>query len=1036
MTHAGGYLLRLEPEQLDLTLFERLLEEGRRALAGGNYERASKRLAEALALWRGPALADLAYEPFARAEAERLDEQRLAALEERIEAELALGRHSSLIGELESLSAKHPLRERLHGQLMLALYRSGRQAEALAAYRETRQHLLDELGIDPSPALQRIEQAILLQDPALELSAQPLASEHGGQPLEPASPKWGVPSIDRWRAAVLAVAVAGVIVAAVAGAIVFFTGSSSPSLDRVDADAVGILDPKTGRITAEVRLGGTPAQLAAGAGSIWAVSPQRQTVSRIDPKTLDVLQTIDVGSGPGGIAYSRETRAVWVANSGDGTLSRIDQATNRVVDTASVGNVPVAVAAGFGSVWVTNAGDRAVVRLDATTGLAVKVIPTGDVGRGIAIGGGAVWVSDDIRGRVSRIDPRTNEVTEQVPVGGGATALAYGAQSLWVANGLDRTVMRLDPERNVVTRAIPIGSTPGGLAFADGDLWVSDEAGGRILRVDPRRNKVVASVETGNRPQGVVFAAGRLWVPVRPGGVGHRGGTLRVVSAGNEFDSLDPGVGYDGPALNVLTMLYDGLTSFQRVGNPDGTKLVPDLATSLPAPTDDARTYVFHLRPGIRYSNGQLVRPADFRYGIERVFALNVGKRFYDGIRGAARCVRTPRRCDLSGGIVTDPRARTVTFHLAAPDPDFLRKLTLPFAAPVPVETPERETIVPATGPYYIASYAVKSRLELRRNPHFREWSKAAKPDGYPDRISWTFRSSAYKEVRAVEQGREDVAFDGVPRELAREVEVQYPRQVHPFPLWGVTYLWLNTRVPPFRDVRVRRAVNYAADREAALPASAQDLGAQTTCQILPPNFPAFRRYCPYTRNPDPNGFWNAPDLERARRLIAASRTKGTPVTVWVPQNQTSEGPIAAALMRSLGYRTRLKHVGLKLYYFSNRGPGNPRSQMQAGLNSWYADYPAPSNYITILFSCASTANYSHFCDHEIEARIRRALTVPTSDPYAANQLWAQIDRAIVDQAPVVPLITHKRLAFVSKRVGNYEYIPHIGVLLDQLWVK
>jgi peptide/nickel transport system substrate-binding protein len=798
-----------------------------------------------------------------------------------------------------------------------------------------------------------------------------------------------------------------------------------------------------------VLLGGTPAQLAAGAGSIWAVSPQRQTVSRIDSKTLDIVQTIDVGSGPGGIAYSREARAVWVANGGDGTLSRIDQATNRVVDTPSVGNVPVAVAAGFGSVWVTNAGDRTVVRLDAKTGLLLKAIPTGDVGRGIAIGGGAVWVSDDIRGRVSRIDPRTNEVTEQVPVGGGATALAYGADSVWVANGLDRTVMRIDPTQNVGPRAVPIGGTPGGLAFADGDLWVSDEAGGKVVRIDPRRNKVVATIKTGNRPQGVAFAGGRLWVPVQPAAVGHRGGVLRVVSDGRTFDSLDPGLGYDGPALNVLTMLYDGLTSFQRVGNPDGTKLVPDLATSLPAPTDDARTYVFHLRPGIRYSNGQLVRPADFRYGIERVFALNPEpnrKGFYDGIRGAASCIRIPRRCDLSRGIVTDPRAGTVTFHLAAPDPDFLRKLALPFAAPVPEGTPKRETIVPATGPYHIARYTFKRRLELRRNPHFREWSKAAKPDGYPDRISWTLLpgspantespANRKKEVRAVEQGREDVAFDGVPDELQREVEVQYPSQVHLFPLWGVTYLWLNTRVPPFRDVRVRRAVNYAADREAALPASAQDLGAQTTCQILPPNFPAFRRYCPYTRNPDRNGFWNAPDLEQARRLIAASGTKGAAVTIWVPGNQTSEGPIAAALMRSLGYRTRLKHVGLKLYYFSNRGPGNPRSQMQAGLNSWYADYPAPSNYITTLFSCASTGNYSHFCDHEIEARIRRALTVPTSDPYAANQLWAQIDRAIVDQAPVVPLITHKRLAFVSKRVGNYEYIPHIGVLLDQLWVK
>src|SRR6266545_2768525 len=121
VTRPGGYLLRLEPDQLDLGRFERLVEEGRRALDAGNYERASERFAEALALWRGPALGDLAYEPFAGPEIERLEEQRLAALEERIEAELALSRHASLVAELESLSNKHPLRERLHGQLMLAL---------------------------------------------------------------------------------------------------------------------------------------------------------------------------------------------------------------------------------------------------------------------------------------------------------------------------------------------------------------------------------------------------------------------------------------------------------------------------------------------------------------------------------------------------------------------------------------------------------------------------------------------------------------------------------------------------------------------------------------------------------------------------------------------------------------------------------------------------------------------------------------------------------------------------------------------------
>jgi YVTN family beta-propeller protein len=1039
VTRAGGYLLRLEPDQLDVTCFERLLEEGRRALAAGNCERAAERLAEALALWRGPALGDLAYEPFAGPEIERLEEQRLAALEERIEAEFALGGHTAMVGELEALSGKHPLRERLHGQLMLALYRSGRQAEALEAYQETRRHLLDELGIDPSPALQRLEQAILRQDPALELQPQPLASEDGLPPrAEPTAQKRRLPSMAEWRPAMRVVAVAGLLIAAVAAAIVFLTGGSGHSLDGVDANAVGIIDPKTGRITAEVLLPGSPARVAVGAGSLWAVSSNSQTVSRIDPATSHIVQTIPVGGGPSGIAFGG--RAVWVANSLDGTVSRIDPGTNRVVDTMHVGNVPVAVAAGFGSVWVTNAEDRSVVRLDATSDRLLATIKTGDVGRGIAVGGGAVWVSDDDRGRVSRIDPRANEVTTRIGVGNGAAAVAYGAGALWVANGLDGTVSRIDPQRNVVTGTVPVGGTPGGFAFADGKLWVSDETGGRIVRVDLQRNEVVASVETGNRPQGLAFAAGRLWLPVQPSAVRHRGGTLRVVSYGRTFDSLDPALGYDDASSNILSMTYDGLTAFQRVSSVDGTKLVPDLATSLPAPSDGGRTYVFQLRPGVRYSNGQLVRPADLRYGLERVFALHPSPQdrigFYDGIRGGASCVQRPKRCDLSRGVVADARVNTVTFHLVAPDPEFLQKLALPFAAAVPVGTPKRETIVPATGPYLIASYALKRRLEFRRNPHFREWSKAAKPDGYPDRITWTFPGSWPKEVRAVEQGNGDVAFHGVPGELKREVATQYASQAHAHPLRGVTYLFLNTRVPPFDDLRVRRAANYGADRAAAVRSSAQSLGAQPTCQVLPPNFPGFRRYCPYTLHPGPSGVWNGPDLERARRLVAASGTKGAPVTVWIPDNQQSEGPVAAALMRSLGYRTRLKRVSIPDYYYSGNGPANPRSRVQAGVNAWFADYPAASNFIDTLFSCNRSANYSQFCDRRIEARIRRALALQTTDPYAANQLWAQIDHAIVDQAPVVPLITHKQLDFVSKRVGNYEYNPQWGVLLDQLWVK
>jgi DNA-binding SARP family transcriptional activator len=175
-TKAPGYLVRVEPEELDLHRFERLVDEGRSLLARGLPADASERLRDALSLWRGPALADFAYESFAQTAIARLEEIRLAAVELRIEADLALGRHDELVGELETLVAEHPLRERLRGYLMTALYRSGRQAEALDAYKDARRALVDELGIEPSTALQELERAILRQEPALNLPATVPAS--------------------------------------------------------------------------------------------------------------------------------------------------------------------------------------------------------------------------------------------------------------------------------------------------------------------------------------------------------------------------------------------------------------------------------------------------------------------------------------------------------------------------------------------------------------------------------------------------------------------------------------------------------------------------------------------------------------------------------------------------------------------------------------------------------------------------------------------------------------------------------------------
>jgi DNA-binding SARP family transcriptional activator len=169
-TSPPGYLMRIEPEAIDVVRFDRLRAQGRAALASGSPAEAAARLRDALALWRGPALAEFDA-PFAALEAARLEALRLGCIEDRIDADLALGLHSDVACELETLVARHPLRERLRGQLMLALYRSGRQADALARYRRLRLMLADELGIRPTPVLRDLERRMLVQDPALEVAA-------------------------------------------------------------------------------------------------------------------------------------------------------------------------------------------------------------------------------------------------------------------------------------------------------------------------------------------------------------------------------------------------------------------------------------------------------------------------------------------------------------------------------------------------------------------------------------------------------------------------------------------------------------------------------------------------------------------------------------------------------------------------------------------------------------------------------------------------------------------------------------------------
>ena len=251
--------------------------------------------------------------------------------------------------------------------------------------------------------------------------------------------------------------------------------------------------------------------------------------------------------------------------------------------------------------------------------------------------------------------------------------------------------------------------------------------------------------------------------------------------------------------------------------------------------------------------------------------------------------------------------------------------------------------------------------------------------------------------------------------------------------------MFLNTRVPPFDDVRVRRAVSYAADRAAVVRESWRTGSCAADLPIPATRLPRLPALLPvHWPQPAPSGVWSGPDLTRARRLIAASGTTGAPVTVWIPRNREAEGTFAVSLLKQLGFRARANHLGWDYYAKA----GDSRLKVQAGVQSWIADYPAPWDFV-FLVSChtyvpgtGNNPNFSEFCDRKIDRQITRARALETTDPALSSFLWSRIDREIADEAPVVPLVNPKQVDFLSERVGNYQYNPQWGVLLDQLWVR
>ena len=531
---------------------------------------------------------------------------------------------------------------------------------------------------------------------------------------------------------------------------------------------------------------------------------------------------------------------------------------------------------------------------------------------------------------------------------------------------------------------------------------------------------------------------------VRPFLPEHKGGTLTLLAKA-AAGTLDPKVNYTLQFWQLYQATYDGLTTFKKVDGDGSFTVVSDLAESIPEPTNGGKTYVFTLRPGIKFSDGTDLTTDDVVASFQRIFKVSspTAGSFYNGIVGADACLKAPETCTLEGGVVGDKAAGTVTINLTSPDPEFLYKISVPHAAINPKSAPTKDagnTPIPTTGPYMFASYDPNTALVMVRNPYFKEWSRAAQPEGYPDEINYKFGLTVEAEVTAVQNNQANWVYDPPPADRLAEIGSKYADQVHINALTAFWYLPLNVNIAPFNNLKARQAVNWAIDRNAVVQLYGGPNLASPVCTILPPGFPGFKPSCQYTK---PAGdTWQGADLDKAKQLVQESGTAGQEVTVIVSDDSVNKavGEYVQSVLNQIGYKAKVKAISGNIQFTYIQ---NTNNKVQISVTQWYQDYPAASDFLNVLLGCASftpgsdsSINMAGFCDKKIQAQMDEALKTEQTSFDEANTMWAAVDQEMMEQSPLVPIMTPKLIDFLSMDTGNYQFSKQFYMLVSQLWVK
>jgi DNA-binding SARP family transcriptional activator/ABC-type transport system substrate-binding protein len=879
LSRTPGYVLTVREGELDLGRFQALLEGGRGALGGGEFGRAALMLREALALFRGPPLDDLTYAPFAQAEIGRLEELRLGALEDRIEADLALGRHVDLAGELADLVARHPFRERLCGQLMMALYRCGRQADALAAYQRTRKRLADELGVDPGSSLRLLEGRILRQDSDLELSSVPVPvrGPHTVQmpdlqasavaviesPPSPAGVATGGTSplpVEGGRSRLLSGRRAriGKVAALPLVLIAALVATLIPAMLRggTPASGVNLLDAKTGRVVAHFAVD-APAEITYADGVFWVLNLTPMSFVGIDARSHRVVARFaspveDVGY------FAADGNDLWVTSNGGPTLARVDIPSGRVVsliplsETDTTRTAPVAV--GAGSVWVGRPDVGEVLRIDRQTGAIQHRFSHLPTVWGFALGDGKLWVRlDGPPGGLTWIDPRTNEVGPTVGNLGRGPFVEAGGGFVWTANESGGTVFKLAPSGQVVA-TYRTGEGARKVSFSNGVVWVANQDAGTVTRIDAVTGEQrtypmghpVQTVAAGADLVAVAVGTGRTYEDVF---AGLKGNVARFLLPGYLTDPSDPALAdiRSNPWMaQVERATCAMLLNYPDAGGPGGARLRPEIAAAMPQVSADGLTYTFTVRPGFRFSppSNQPVAAEAVRYSIERALSPKLGTNAPGpevvGDIAGEQAFREGSAQHISGLRAAGDH---VTLTLTRPSADFLERLALPFFCTVPTGTlAVPRGLLPSelatAGPYYMDPRRVNGEyFILRRNPNY-----AGSRPHFFDAFAFREGVDPGQSVDRVKQGtwdhvsQDDPLFlpggavehrwgpDGTDRTRGGLEYVGSPLPV-------VHYLAFNASRPLFSDSRLRQAVAWALDRDGL----AAIRGEAAADELVPP---------------------------------------------------------------------------------------------------------------------------------------------------------------------------------------------------------